>query len=246
MYARQIGEQTLTFGVSGKLIMNALVMYDHETGSLWSQFLGQSVRGEYAGTKLDFVPALMTDWATWVELHPDTKALDVAKGELVITTPKGELGSSDPYSHYYASDRAGVLGETVRDDRLPTKEFVIGLEQNGEATAYSYRVLNETPVINDTFQEVHIVVALDVESGTGVVYQRTVEGQILTFDAAEDQGEGSLVMVDQETGSRWMALTGEAVEGPLDGATLKRFRSHLSFWFAWTDYYPHTKVYVLR
>ena len=66
MYAREIETQTLTFGVSGKLIMNALVMYDHETGSLWSQFLGQAVRGQLAGTKLEFIPALMTDWATWV------------------------------------------------------------------------------------------------------------------------------------------------------------------------------------
>ena len=51
--------------------MNALVMYDHQTRSLWSQFLGQSVRGEYTGTKLEFVPALVTDWATWAELHPE-------------------------------------------------------------------------------------------------------------------------------------------------------------------------------
>ena len=56
--------------------MNALVMYDHQTESLWSQFLGQAVRGVFTGAKLEFIPALMTDWATWVELHPDTKALD--------------------------------------------------------------------------------------------------------------------------------------------------------------------------
>jgi hypothetical protein len=31
--------------VSGKLIMNALVMYDHQTNTLWSQFLIQGVKG---------------------------------------------------------------------------------------------------------------------------------------------------------------------------------------------------------
>jgi len=59
----------------------------------------------------------------------------------------------------------------------------------------------------------------------------------------EAQTGQPLLMVDRETGSRWVALTGEAVEGPLDGAVLKRFRSHLSFWFAWTDFYPDTQVY---
>ena len=212
--------------------MNALVMYDHQTKSLWSQFLGQAVRGEFEGTKLEFVPALMTEWATWLELHPDTKALD-----------KGGRMAYDPYTSYYRSGQAGVLGETVRDDRLPTKEFVIGLENDGEAIAYPYRVLSETPVINDTFQDVPIVVVLDPESVTGVVFHREVEGQILTFEVAEDQGTGSLEIVDQETGSRWVALTGKAVEGPLVGGELQRFRAHLAFWFSWKDYYPHTEVY---
>ena len=212
--------------------MNALVMYDHQTESLWSQFLGQGVKGEFAGTKLEFIPALLTDWATWVELHPDTKALD-----------KGASSAFDPYISYYRSRAAGVLGETVKDERLSTKEFVIGLEKAGEAVAYPYRVLSETPVINDTFQDVPIVVVLDPESGTGVVFRREVEGLILTFEVAEGQSRGSLEMVDQETGSRWVALTGEAVEGPLVGGILQRFRSHLSFWFSWKDYYPHTQVY---
>ena len=212
--------------------MNALVMYDHETASLWSQFLGQAVKGELVSTKLEFVPALMTDWATWVELHPETRALD-----------KGGPVTYDPYSSYYSRNSAGVLGEKVKDDRLPIKEFVIGLEQDGEARAYPYRLLDETPVINDTFQEVPIVVALDPESGTGLVFYREVEGQILTFDVADGQAQGPLVMVDRETGSQWMALTGEAVEGPLIGAKLERFRSHRSFWFAWKDYYPYTQVY---
>ena len=243
MYARQIEGQTLTFGVSGKLIMNALVMYDHQTRSLWSQFLGQSVKGEYAGTELDFVPALVTDWTTWAELHPDTRALDVVGDEIVIAAPRGELGSRDPYTGYYASGSAGVLGETVRDDRLSTKEFVIGLEGDGEATAYPYRVLNDTPVINDTFRGAPIVVVLDTESGTGAVFDRRVDGRILTFDAAEDMGEGSLGLVDRETESGWTALTGEAVRGPLEGAALEPFRSLLTYWFAWKDYHPQTDVY---
>ena len=233
--------------------MNALVMYDHQTRSLWSQFLGQSVRGEYTGTKLEFVPALVTDWATWAGLHPDTMALDVVGKELVIKAPRGELGSFDPYTDYYASGSAGVLGETVRDDRLSTKEFVIGLEGDGEATAYPYRLLNDTPVINDTFQGSPIVVVLDTESGTGAVFDRRVDGQTLTFyaaegeagegDAAEDPGGGPLALVDPETETRWEALTGDAVQGPLEGATLEPFRSLLTYWFAWKDYYPHTAVH---
>ena len=50
-------------------------------------------------------------------------------------------------------------------------------------------------------------------------------------------------MVDEETGTRWTAITGEAVEGDLAGERLERVPSHYSFWFAWKDFYPETEVF---
>ena len=52
--------QVLDFGVSGKLIMNALVMFDRETGTLWSHFLSQAISGPLKGTKLENVPVTLT------------------------------------------------------------------------------------------------------------------------------------------------------------------------------------------
>ena len=232
MYARNLGEETLTFGVSGKLIMNALVMYDHQTRSLWSQFLGRAVDGSHEGTELELIPALMTDWSTWVSLHPDTRALD-----------KGSPGSYDPYVSYYQSGDAGILGETVRDDRLSTKEFVVGVEQDGEARAYPYRSLSETPVVNDTFRDTPILVVFDAESGTSAVFRREIEDEVYTFEIAEAEEGGPLLIVDRDTGTRWVALTGTAAEGPLADTVLEPFPSHLTFWFPWKDFHPHTEVY---
>ena len=49
-----------TFGVSGKLIMNALVTYDHQTNTLWSQFLSQVVKSPLVNEDLEIVPAVQT------------------------------------------------------------------------------------------------------------------------------------------------------------------------------------------
>ena len=76
MYDREINGQIHTFGVSGKLIKNALVMYDHQTNTLWSQFLRKGVKGELAGTELEVIPVTQTTWSAWKELHPDTLVLD--------------------------------------------------------------------------------------------------------------------------------------------------------------------------
>ena len=38
-------------------MLSALVMYDEQTDSLWSQFLGEAVEGPLKETKLELVPS---------------------------------------------------------------------------------------------------------------------------------------------------------------------------------------------
>lgn len=229
MYSRQIDGQEYTFGVSGKLIMNVLVMYDRQTKTLWSQLLGEAVEGPLKGTKLEYLPSWQTTWAEWKTLHPDTLALR-----------KGYYGSRDPYFDYYDSDRSGVIGQAHRDDRLYVKEFVIGVALDDLAVAYPFSVLNDQPVINDNLGDTPLLVVFDEESATGVVFNRRLEGQTLTFESAGDD-----TLRDQETGSLWNKITGEALDGPLAGQHLNQVKSTSSFWFGWKDFYPQTRVYGL-
>lgn len=60
MYDRTIDGKIYTFGVSGKLIRNALVMFDRESDTLWSQLLGEAVDGPLQGTKLEPIASLQT------------------------------------------------------------------------------------------------------------------------------------------------------------------------------------------
>ena len=135
MYDRQITPDTvLTFGVSGMLYRNGLIMYDHQTESLWSHIMGQGIGGEYQGTQLTFIPALHTDWQSWRALHPDT---------LVISPG---LYGRDPYEGYYAGTSQGVIGRPSdsydREDGLHPKEYVIGVRLAGQAKAYPFSVLS--------------------------------------------------------------------------------------------------------
>lgn len=227
MYSRQINNEEFTFGVSGKLIMNVLVMYDRQTGSLWSQLLGEAVAGPMQGTQLEYVTSWQTTWADWKTRHPDTLALR-----------KGYSGNTDPYAGYYNSNDPGVIGETVNDDRLYVKEFVIGVERNGEAVAYPFSVLNDEHVVNDVIAESPVLVVFNAETGDGVVFERVVDGQTLTFESLPELG-----LQDRQTGSVWDGLRGTAKDGPLAGKELNRVKSTRSFWFGWKDFYPETRVY---
>jgi hypothetical protein len=227
VYSRTIDGEEYTFGVSGKLIMNVLVMYDRRTETYWSQLLGEAVEGPLVGTKLEFVPSLQTTWADWKARYPDTVALE-----------KGHSGNRDPYTGYYSSESSGVIGQSRIDERLYVKEFVVGVEQNGEAVAFPFSALNETPVINDTVGKSPVAVVFNADTGTGVVFDRRVDKVALNLSLA-----GKLTLTDAETGTLWDGMTGEALAGPLAGESLTRLKSTSSFWFGWKDWYPDARVY---
>ena len=227
MYSREVGDEILAFGVSGKLIMNLLVMYDRQTDSLWSQLLGKAVRGPLEGTELEYVPALMTTWGDWKARHPQTQAI-----------VKGYKGNRDSYASYYASQSAGVIGETRTDDRLQTKQFVIGVDTGLATMAFPFSVLNREPVANAQVGELPVLVVFDAGNANGVAYSRRVGDRVLTFESASNDK-----LRDLETGTRWNSFEGDAIEGPLAGERLDRVKSTIIFWFGWKDFHPDTGIY---
>ena len=234
VFAREVNGQELTFGVPGKLIMNALVRYDHQTESYWSQFLGRAVTGPFDKQRLELLPAQLTTWGAWKAQHDDTLALDKS-------STRG--GSSDPYARYYQSGSAGILGEAHRDNRLDSKELVVGLELGPAQGAYALRHLRERPVVNDVLGGDAIVVTLESQGGAASLFRRETEGRTLTFEPAPGVANGQPLMRDRETGTTWTTLSGNAVDGALAGSRLEQLPAFVVFWFAWTDFHPGTDLY---
>lgn len=220
VYAREVAGQELTFGVSGKLIMNAVVMFDHQTDTLWSQFFPLGVDGPLAGTRLELLPALQTDWETWLELHPDTLMLDIGR-------PPG----TDSYASYYRGGRAGIRGEKHRDDRLDRKELVLSLEVNGNVRAYAFSTPREQPAVNDTLASLDVLVTFDAPSDTAVAFDR------------EPGEDGAFTLRAREMRTQWAPLTGQALSGEMAGKSLRQLAANYTFWFAWTDFYPDAELY---
>ena len=227
MYAREIDDRVLTFGVSGKLILNAMVMYDRQTDSLWSQFLGEAVEGPLAGTKLQLVSSQLTTWSAWKKEYPGTLVLDTQEAV------------TDHYAEYYTDGRSGVLGQSNFDGRLPSKDLVVGISGPSGQKAYPHIRLMDSPVLNDQFEGTDILVVFDEAARSTSVFRRDLDGMELTFSQSPGPGE----MNDAETGSVWNKLSGAAIAGPLKGSRLIPYPSFDAFWFAWTDFYPNTELF---
>jgi hypothetical protein len=224
-----VNGRTLTFGVSGKLIRNSLVMFDRETGTLWSHLTGEALEGSLTGQHLQQLLSEQTTWGRWRAEHPETLMLDVDPSDV----------SFDPYDNYYSAPGAGVVGRKRADNRLPAKEKVIGVRVGGQVKAYSFTALARDRVVNDEVGSVPLVVVFDPSSYSGAVYRRDPGGTLLTFTA----GPTALSLRDDQTASEWDGLSGKATAGPDAGMELEQVPITYSFWFGWVDFYPATEVY---
>ncbi len=80
VHRRQVGDETLVFGVQGALWGNAMTWWDHDTGSIWSQPVGEAIAGPRKGETVDLLTSEFTTWGAWRDAHPDTLALDAPAG----------------------------------------------------------------------------------------------------------------------------------------------------------------------
>ncbi len=203
-------------------------MFDRETGSLWSHLTGEAISGPLSGQRLTIVPSIQTTWGLWRKDRPKAQVLAVSPNEL-----------RDSYDGYYRAGDAGIEGRKHKDDRLPTKERVIGVRLGGDVKAYSFSALARVRVVDDVVGGTPLVVVFDGASESGAVYRRDPKGQALDFQP----GTGAMKMIDAQTGSEWDGLAGIATSGPSSGASLEPVPITYAFWFGWADFYPNTDLY---
>ena len=238
------GHGVLSFGTSGLLYADNLVMYDRQTESLWPQLTGQASVGALTGTELVAIPMGTVSWHDFVSAEPRAFVLSQDTG---FDRPYG----TNPYTGYDDPNGEllfGLPGDL--DTRLPVKERVVGLSDGAVSVAVVRSSLVGQPPLEVTVGQRHVVLwhrpgqasALDAETvaggadiGTVGAFDPALGGRRLHF---EPRGTG---FVDRETGSRWNVL-GRSTAGPLQGAEMKPYRHLDTFWFAWVTFHPDTEL----
>lgn len=165
MHARKIGEQTLTFIVSGKLWRNSLVMMDRETGSLWSHITGECLEGELVGQQLEQLPSVQTTWQEWVSVHPNTRALK-----------KSEEVTAAHYQKYFDNpDRIGILPMTWQEERMPGKTLIQGLLLNGVTLAVVDSTITTDQEVELMLGETPVSISRGLDGGVRALRMDTKE-----------------------------------------------------------------------
>jgi hypothetical protein len=221
------GNET-TFGVSGLLYNTNLIPYDRATGSNWSQILNESVNGQLLGEKADLIQLFETDWLTWKSLFPNSQVLS-------INTGFSRTYGISPYGDYNTNNDR-FLFPVPKDSRLPSKERVLAIVDEGLAKAYRFESFTSNHIINDSFQGNNYMIV----GNQNFMVSFLMDGNTAALEF-EYVYNGSEVLLKDNEGTEWNVF-GEAISGPRTGQILPPAPSFMGMWFSIPAFY-NTVVY---
>ncbi len=132
-----------------------------------------------------------------------------------------------------------AAGETALGEMEP----VLTYAPEGEpARAYPMRYLTWHEIVNDTVAGVPIAVTFCPLCNTALVFDRRVEGQVLTFGVSGNLRHSDMVMFDRETESWWQQATGEGIVGAHAGTPLTPLVSWVESWESFRENHPEGLV----
>lgn len=230
VYDRRIDGRTLSFGVSGKLADDDLVMYDRETDSEWKQSSGECITGELEGGRLEVRPASVVPWKTFRDRHADGSVLQPIEGAESEAAGDGETPEridydERPYADYFSSAGFGLGAHTGEGGRawnredLDPKTIVLGLEADGDAIGIPLPTVREAGGVLETTVGGRDVVVFATEGG---IHAFEEPGYDYRMD------EDGTITAD---GTTWDGATGRGA----DGRRLDRVSARRLFAFAWRD-----------
>ena len=216
-------------------------MYDRATNTLWSQLTGRPIIGPLVSSdiELKIFPLVLTTWGEWLTDHPDTTVLSLETGYYSPSQYQREDDSASIYFAYRNSAET-MFPVWIRDDRLDTKEEVLGLSVDDVHKAYPLRVLAEMRVVNDIVNGVDVVVIASSISMDARAYRR--DG--MTFEPdADSSGQGLPMLLEASDGSRWRVTEDALVDEDDESRTLPSMAANISFWFGWYAFHNDTLLY---
>ena len=146
-----------------------------------------------------------------------------------------------PSARFRSGSNPPQLPSVAHSHPPAPEDRVLGLRIAGEALAYPIGLLDRVEVVDDHAFGRTWVVARCALTRVAAVYDRSLDGRVLTFENSGALWRDTLVLRDRETGTYWSAATGLALSGPLAGKRLEPVAATYTTADAWRRSFPETR-----
>ena len=125
---------------------------------------------------------------------------------------------------------------------LNSGSLVIGVKIGDQARAYPHDILDWHEIVNDDFKSASIAMTYCPLTGSGVAWNRIVEGDTTTFGVTSMLYNSNLIPYDRATRSYWSQMKLLCVHGEHIGTAAETFPVVETTWGTWLKMYPESEV----
>ncbi len=227
---REINGTTTTFGVSGKLYNNNLILYDRATDSYWSQIGLDCVNGELLGQRAKTFPIVEMNWVSCKLAFPEAEVMSTNTGF-------SRNYNNYPYGDYRTNNSFLLFPNNPSDNRLPSKQRVLGVLEEDANKVYSITNFSSPNIIYDKVGNANVIVIGSAADKFIVAFYD--DGSLDNFVVNLD----NLPVLGTDTNGNQLDINGEIVAGPLSGQQLSQPESFIGYWFSFGAFYPGIEIF---
>lgn len=175
------------------------------------------------------------------------------------TTPSNNSGRTSGSSAEWLIPKAQVFDGGPGKDGIPAlsdpsftsvdqlnylsdDDLVIGYGHDGEYKAYPHSILDWHEIINDEIKGSKIAITYCPLTGTGIGWDRMIQGNETTFGVSGLLYNSNLIPYDRHTDSYWSQINLNCVNGTLKGQNAITHQVIETTWKTWKEMYPNSKV----
>ena len=125
---------------------------------------------------------------------------------------------------------------------IPDDRMVLGLRVGDEIMAYPHQVLDWHEIVNDEADGKSVAVLFCPLTGTGMAWNRNINGTITEFGVSGLLFKNNLIPYDRSTDSNWSQMLQQSVNGTLSGLQTSVYPVVETSWATWKELYPDSRV----
>ncbi len=127
-------------------------------------------------------------------------------------------------------------------DYLLDNDLVLAFKNGEEVKIYPHPVLDWHEIINDQAGDISIAVTYCPLTGTGIGWDREIDGKLTTFGVSGLLYNSNLIPYDRATNSNWSQMRLDCVNGVHKGKTVETFTLFETTWGTIKGMYGNAKV----
>ncbi len=128
------------------------------------------------------------------------------------------------------------------DEWIQDNELVLAIIYKDVKRVYPLQILVWHEIVNDKIAGDPILITYCPLCGSGIAYERKINGEEVEFGTSGKLYNSNLVMYDRKTDTYWSQIDGKAIVGELTGEELKEISIDTVVWRDWKSAHSDSEV----